>query len=161
MKALLTFLSLVVVALPQYALAEPETIIRPNFPAIIEVGAEIPFKTIRSRQSGQNKQIITTVWKFTGLKLKITLKHVGDLLKIEYQTGFSRPDDSGKISGSKEKSSAMITLGIPLQIFQIGLKTSGISNSYLPGLGMIPILGEIFKSKSKQNNYKILNNGRF
>lgn len=133
-------------------LAEPETIVRIGVPATIQVGADIPYSSM-IKNNGVN-QVITN-WKFAGLKIKLTINQIGNKLKVKYQTEFTRPiDNHGKIGGNKESSEAMIKLSKPLQIFQIGFKTAGKNISGFPWLSEIPILGELFKSKSNQSNYK-------
>jgi len=60
------------------------------------------------------------------------------------------------IGGNKEKSSVVIDLKKPVKIFQLSLKTEGKSTDKLPFLNAIPLLGELFKSKSNQSNYKTI-----
>lgn len=133
-------------------LAEPETVIKIGSPAQIDVGAEISFPVSKNRADGV---VQNTEWKFAGLRIKLDLNQLGDKFLINYETEFSRPmDNDSKISGSKEKSSLNLSLSKPIQIFQIGFKTDGQNVSALPWLGAIPLLGEIFKSKSNQSNYK-------
>lgn len=133
-------------------LAEPETIIRVGQSAQIDVGAEISFPVAKNRSDGI---IQNTEWKFAGLRIKLDLNQIGDHFQINFDTEFSRPvDNDSKISGSKEKSSLNLSLKKPIQLFQIGFKTDGENTSALPWLGAIPIIGEIFKSKSNQSNYK-------
>ena len=133
-------------------LAEPETVMKLGHPAQIDVGAEISFPVAKNRTDGV---IQNTEWKFAGLRIKLELNQLGNQFQINYETEFSRPvDNDSKISGSKEKSSLNIGLNKPIQVFQIGFKTDGANVSSLPWLGAIPLLGELFKSKSNQSNYK-------
>ena len=128
-------------------LAQPEIIMRTEIPAQVQIGAEIPY-------SQSNAQMISTEWKFAGLKIDLALKKVGKSLQLTYQTEFTRPEGDGNIVGNKESSSAMINLNTPIEIFQIAFKTIGKEVNSMPLLGSIPILGELFKSKSDQINYK-------
>ncbi len=133
-------------------LAEPETVIRLGQPAQIDVGAEISFPVAKNRADGV---VQSTEWKFAGLRIKLDLNQLGDQFQVNFDTEFSRPvDNDSKISGSKEKSSLNLSLKKPIQLFQIGFKTDGENTSAMPWLSSIPILGEIFKSKSTQSNYK-------
>jgi len=133
-------------------LAEPETVMRIGQPAEIDVGAEISFPTAKNKG---DSVVQSTEWKFAGLRIKLDLNQSGDQFQVNFNTEFSRPvDNDTKISGSKEKSSLNLTLKKPIQLFQIGFKTDGENTSALPWLSAIPILGELFKSKSTQSNYK-------
>ena len=135
-------------------LAEPQTLVRSLSPAEVQIGAEIPFKNI----NGNNSQ--STDWKFAGLKIKILLENFGDKLKINYETELTQPsvDASGatSIGGNKEKSSIVISLKTAVKIFQISLKSEGKATDQMPFLNAIPILGELFKSHSNQNNFKTI-----
>jgi len=136
-------------------LAEPQTIIRALTPAEVQIGADIPFKNVNSN----NAQ--STDWKFAGLRIKIVLENFGEKIKINFETELTQPtsDSSGNtsISGNKEKSSVVIPLKTATKIFQISLKTDGKSQDSLPFLNAVPLLGELFKSKSNQSNFKSIN----
>jgi Flp pilus assembly secretin CpaC len=136
-------------------LAEPQTIIRPLSPAIIQIGADIPFSVSTSQKNH------TVEWKFAGLKVEFVLENLNDELKINYQAELTQPTEnasgSTSISGNKEKSSAVIALNHPVKIFEIFLKTNGQSTNQLPYLGRIPILGKLFQSSGEQSNYKSIN----
>ena len=64
------------------------------------------------------------------------------------------PSEDGQITGSKEHSNALIKLDHPLELFQIGFRAFGKNASQIPGIGNIPILGHLFKSKSDRTTYK-------
>ena len=130
-------------------IAEPQSIIQIDKQATMQVGSEIPYQTHRKEGFGSK-----TEWKFAGLKVAVTLKKEGDKLKVDYQTEFTRPDADSSISGSKEKSSATIGLGKPVEIFQIGFKTFGKRKGGIPFLKSIPLLGALFQSKTDQQTYK-------
>ncbi len=135
-------------------LAEPQTLMRTQSPADIQIGADIPFKNVNSNN------VSSTDWKFAGLKVHVALENMGDKLKINFETELTQPstDNSGttSIGGNKEKSSVVIDLKKPVKIFQLSLKTEGKSTDKLPFLNAIPLLGELFKSKSNQSNYKTI-----
>ena len=63
-------------------------------------------------------------------------------------------NNQASISGTIGKSSLIISLNNPAKIFQVSLRTHGTQIDRLPFLSAIPILGEIFKSKSNQDNFK-------
>jgi Flp pilus assembly secretin CpaC len=131
-------------------LAEPETILRFNSKASIQLGADIPFSF-----PSQNGQVIINEqkWMFAGLKLSLELKEKSGRVYLNYETQFTSPVQD-TISGSKESSSLFLSPGTPIQIFKIGLRTEGKGKSRLPVLSRIPLLGKIFESSNSQNNYK-------
>ncbi len=135
-------------------LAEPQTLIRPLTPAELQIGADIPFKNINTNN------VQSTDWKFAGLKIKMMLENYGEKVKINFETELTQPtsDANGaeSISGNKEKSSVVITLNEATKIFQISLRTEGKSTDQMPLLNAIPLLGELFKSKSNQSNFKTI-----
>jgi len=135
-------------------LAEPVSLVRAQSPAEMQIGADIPFKNINANN------VQSTDWKFAGLKVKVVLENFGDKLKINYETELTQPNSDasgvGSIGGNKEKSSVIIGLKSAVKIFQISLKTEGKSTDQMPFLNAVPILGELFKSKSNQSNYKTI-----
>lgn len=133
-------------------LAEPMGIIRPQSPAEFQVGADIPY-TITSKEGVAN-----TEWQFAGLKVIMKLENFGEKLKIDYETSLTKPTDQkdGAISGNKNKSSLTIGLNEAAQLFQVTLKTEANTTERFPFISRIPILGELFKSRSSQNNYKMI-----
>lgn len=131
-------------------LAEPEFIINLNTPQEIEIGSQIPYQNI----STQGSSVVAPIdWRFAGLKIKSKLKESYGKLVFEYETEFTRPADQS-ISGSKEISSAIITPGRPIKIFQIGLQTISKDRKGIPILSEVPILKHLFESKSDQKTYK-------
>lgn len=136
-------------------LAEPSGVIRPMSPAEFQIGAEVPYTT--TSKDGVSTH---TQWQFAGLKVKVLLENYGDKVKITYETELTKPaldsSQAGSISGNKEKSSIVIDLSKPTQLFQISLKTDALGVDQMPFLNRIPLLGELFKSKSSQNNYKMI-----
>jgi hypothetical protein len=131
-------------------LAEPEIIVNLNHEQTIEIGSEIPFQNLDTR----NQQVIsTTDWKFAGLKIKTKIDEFGGKIKITYETEFTRPSE-GAISGSREKSSLIISPGENVKVFKIGFQTLGKNSRGIPLLNKIPILKYLFESKSDQQTYK-------
>lgn len=132
------------------SLAEPEMIVNINTPQIVEIGSQIPYQNI----STQGGNVIAPIdWRFAGLRIKTKLSESYGKLLLDYETEFSRPVDQA-ISGSKEISSALLEVGVPLKIFQIGFQTSSKAKQGIPFISQIPILKHLFESKSDQNTYK-------
>lgn len=129
-------------------LAEPESIIMLNTDNLIEIGQELPFRA--DTQFSQNIQ-----WKFAGIKIKLKLNQCGDHYCLDYETEFTTPRDGG-ISGAKNKSKLVIIPGKPIQFFQVSFKTITDDSKGLPLLSHIPLLGNIFKSKSNQETFKTI-----
>ncbi len=136
-------------------LAEPQGLLRPMHPAEFQIGSDVPFVISNPVGTGAHTQ-----WQFAGLKVKLTIENLGDMIKINYETELTQPSAGSSqqvsISGNKQKSSVVINLNNPTQIFQITLKTDANNVDQMPFLNRIPLLGELFKSKSSQNNYKMI-----
>lgn len=132
-------------------LAEP--IINTNLrtETVISLGSDTPYQSY-----DQQKNTTTTSWHFSGLKIKMKLESVNDLIKIEYETELSKPnsDIGSGSSGSKSKSSTVVKLNSASTLFEISMKTTSLDSSEMPLLNKIPILGNLFKSKSNSENYK-------
>ncbi len=132
------------------SLAEPELVVNLNTPQVIEIGSQIPYQNI----GVQGSAVIAPIdWRFAGLKIKTKITESYGKLLLEYETEFSRPVDQA-ISGSKEISSALLEIGVPMKIFQIGFQTTGKARKGIPLLSEIPILKHLFESKSDTKTYK-------
>lgn len=131
-------------------LAEPELVVNLDQPQLIEIGSQIPYQNL----STTNSNIIAPIdWKFAGLKITTKISANYGKLLVKYTTEFSRPMDQG-ISGSKEKSSVILSPGESVKIFQIGYKTTGQGKESIPYLSQIPILKNLFSSTSRSDTYK-------
>jgi hypothetical protein len=132
------------------SLAEPEMVVNLHHPQNIEIGSQIPYQNI----STQGGNIIAPIdWRFAGLRIKTKVSETYGKLFLEYETEFSRPVGE-TISGSKEASTALLEPGVPLKIFQIGFQTSAKERQGLPVIMDIPILRNLFASRSDQQTYK-------
>jgi hypothetical protein len=131
-------------------LAEPELVVNLNTPQLTEIGSQIPYQNINT----QGSNVIAPIdWKFAGLRIKTKLTESYGKLLLDYETEFSRPVEQA-ISGSKETSSALLEIGEPLKIFQIGFQTTSQGRQGIPLISKIPILKHLFESKSDQKTYK-------
>ena len=132
------------------SLAEPEMVVNLNTPQLIEIGSQIPYQNI----GVQGATVIAPIdWRFAGLKIKTKITESYGKLLLDYETEFSRPVDTA-ISGSKEISSALLEIGVPMKIFQIGFQTTSKDRKGIPFLSEIPILKHLFESKSDSKTYK-------
>ena len=137
-------------------LAEPQGLIRPMNPAEFQIGADVPYQSVNS-----NGMVSQTQWQFAGLKVKIKIENMGDKIRVDYETELTRPTPGTdgqqvSISGNKEKSSIVLDLAEATQMFQVSLKTDANAVDQMPFLHNIPLLGELFKSKSNQSNFKLI-----
>ncbi len=132
-------------------LASPEIVVHIDQDAKIQIGTEIPFN---HRKDNDNTVV---QWKFAGLKILLKITRVRGQFILKYTTEFTTPNSANSVSGSKESSSAIIKLNSPIQIFNIGLQTHSVNNGQLPFFSKIPILGNLFISKSNNNNFKKIN----
>lgn len=131
-------------------LAEPELVVNLSTPQLIEIGSQIPYQNIAQ----QGSSVIAPIdWRFAGLKIKTKITESFGKLLLEYESEFSRPVGQA-INGSKEVSSALLEVGVPLKIFQIGFQTTAKDRKGIPLLSEIPILKHLFESKSDQATYK-------
>lgn len=131
-------------------LAEPELIVNLSTPQLVEIGSQIPYQNIAQ----QGSTVIAPIdWRFAGLKIKTKITESYGKLLLEYETEFSRPVDQA-INGSKEISSALLEVGVPMKIFQIGFQTTSKDWRGIPLLSEVPILKHLFESKSDQVSYK-------
>ena len=125
-------------------LAEPHAILRIGHPAHLKLGMEIPY------ENGEKIH-----WKFAGLEVKLELQEGKRGFQIFYSSKLSSIGNNSKnIVGNNESSSALIKVGRPLKLFDIAFRTIGKRESSLPGLQSIPLLGNIFRSKSNNSNLK-------
>ncbi|MFL5784870.1 MAG: pilus assembly protein N-terminal domain-containing protein [Bacteriovoracaceae bacterium] len=133
-------------------LAEPELVVNLSTPQLIEIGSQIPYQNV----STQGATVIAPIsWRFAGLKIKTKITESFGKLLLEYETEFTRPIGQS-INGNKEISSALLEVGVPMKIFQIGYQTTAKDRKGLPILSEIPILKHLFESKSDQATYKQL-----
>lgn len=134
-------------------LAEPDIMVNLGQPQLIEIGSQIPYQNIGT----QGSTVIAPIdWRFAGLRIKTEIKEAHGKIMVKYETEFSRPVENS-ISGSKEVSTALVHPDEPVKIFQIGFQTEGLHEQSIPFLNSIPILKELFKSKSTEKTYKQIN----
>jgi hypothetical protein len=134
-------------------LATPKAIIKLSTPLEIKIGTEIPFTTgITPNGTAQVN------WKFAGLKIKLKMERENNNFLIQYQTELTRPvfqsSQSVQVSGNRQSSAFTITTKRPQRIFEIGLRTNDMNKTSIPLLSNIPILGNLFQSKSNTETHK-------
>ena len=133
-------------------LASPEIILRPEHPATIKVGMEVPYER-------QKKVGVEVTWKFVGLELKFTLHLQGDLGRLEYSVHYSSPTSEGSknLQDNAQASSITTAFNQAMQLFDITVESTTKQNTALPGLGHIPVIKKLVSSDHQvQQNKKIL-----
>lgn len=115
------------------------------------IGQEIPFRM--KNENGRS----AIQFRFAGLSLKMKLQESGDHYKIDYATELTKPEAFGEdvtISGNKQNGAIVIKAEEVLKVFEIEFQTDQKNRSLFPGLSAIPILGEIFTSRSNRTSRK-------
>ncbi|WP_462152145.1 type II secretion system protein GspD [Pseudoalteromonas xiamenensis] len=141
-------------------LSRPSIVVRDGVAAEIKVGSKIP--TVGSTTSDPDGQRPTTqvVYQNTGVELKVTpTLNAQGVIIMEIQQNISNEvkTDNPTVQGSPAifdraiKTEAIAETG--QTIILGGLISTRHSNgdSAVPGLSQIPILGELFKTKSESN----------
>ncbi len=135
-------------------LSKPKALLSLNTPLVISIGSDIPFQT-NSTNLGPGQ----ISWRFAGLKVNVTVTKVGNKYLINYNNEISRPvsvntTDQLRISGSKQQSSIKVSLDESVSLFEVNLKTHDNNNSSVPIIDQIPILKNIFSSKTSSSTHK-------
>ncbi|MBE0602231.1 MAG: type II secretion system secretin GspD, partial [Deltaproteobacteria bacterium] len=141
-------------------LSSPHLLTQNNKEAEIIVGENVPFITSQSRDSTNLSNVINTVErKDVGITLKITPQiHESEFLSLDiYQESSALKDttESTTVGPTTTKRSARTTVlvksGDTVVIGGIMQETKLNSESKVPLLGDIPLLGHLFKYTSKSN----------
>lgn len=122
-----------------------------NHENTFSIGQDIPFR-IKNDNGKSSVQ-----FRFAGLFLKMKLQEAGSLLKVDYQTELTKPEAFGEevtISGNKQNGAVVIKNGEVLKLFEIEFQTDQKNRSLFPGLSAIPLLGELFTSRSNNASRK-------
>jgi general secretion pathway protein D len=142
-------------------LASPHLLTQNNKEAEIIVGENVPFITSTSRDSTNLSNVINTVErKDVGMTLKITPHiHESEFVSLDiYQESSALKDttESTTVGPTTTKRSAKTTVlvknGDTVIIGGIRQETKYDSESKVPLLGDIPLLGYLFRYKSKTNS---------
>jgi type IV pilus assembly protein PilQ len=132
-------------------LSNPKVFTLNNQLAVITQGQEVPYPV-------EADGATTYEFKEAALKLEVTPSVVGDgnvLLDIKVNN-----DSVGATVGGSEPpinkmeivTKLLVSDGDIVVIGGVKKNTNNISESRTPGLGRVPVLGNLFKSKTKTNN---------
>ncbi len=135
-------------------LSEPQTLVTLEAPAIISLGGEIPYTSVKENTEN-------TTWKFFGLKTKIKLTNKRGRLFVNYKANLSTPQKSansstatGVIQGAKGQAGIFIKRDQYIKLFEIGHNFQEDQTSGIPLLKDIPFFKYLFSSRGKYNSYK-------
>ncbi len=129
-------------------LASPEILLRPEHPAKIKVGLEVPYER-------QKKFGVEIVWKFVGLELDFTLHLNGDLCRLDYTVHYSSPAEGSKnLQDNSQASSVTTRFGQALELFDVVVEGTTKQHDALPGLGKIPLLKHLASSQHHNTHKK-------
>lgn len=133
-------------------LAEPQLMLNEKGVAELKVGGEFPVKTTSRNSSSVS-------WKPYGLLLRLELPGVaGDLARSKIIVEMSNLDPSNAVDGipalrlSRMETMVDLSLGKPALLSGLSDQRESHGVKGLPGLGDIPILGELFRSHDFQEN---------
>lgn len=128
-------------------LAEPMLSVKLGSQAELSAGGEVP---IRLTERFENR----LVWKYYGLKLRIKVTGVaGRHIRTAVETESSQLDSSTAVGGTPGLRTNRLSTeidavdGEPVLLTGLFQSSSSKDVEKLPGLGDIPILGELFKSR--------------
>lgn len=128
-----------------HVLAQPVLTAMSGQSADFLAGGELPYTTIdnNSRQ---------TTWKPYGVELKFTptVKSNG-MIGLNVNTSVSEPKSDGSINKRQAATTVELRAGQTLAIGGLIDRRTTADISQIPGLGDIPILGALFRSRQYQN----------
>jgi pilus assembly protein CpaC len=137
-------------------LSEPNLMARSGEPAKFLAGGEFPFPVVQGGSS--NGTSVTIVFKPYGVKLEFTATVIGDRIRLKIAPEVSTLDFTNAVTISGFEVPALSTRRAETDVDLKNGQSFGIAGlldrrttvelSKVPGIGDIPILGELFKSKS-------------
>jgi pilus assembly protein CpaC len=147
-------------------LAEPNLLARSGEPAKFLAGGEFPFPVVQGGAGGTAASV-TIMFKPFGVKLEFTATVEGDVIRLKVLPEVSTLDFSNAVTISGFEIPAISTRRAETEVELRDGQSFGIAGlldrrttaqlSKMPGIGDIPILGNLFKSKSiNQTNSELL-----
>ena len=131
-------------------LSNPKVFTLNNQQAVITQGQEVPY-TVTSDGT------TSVEFKEAALKLEVTPSVVGDGnvlldIKVNNDSVGVATGDEPPINKMEIVTKLLVSDGDIVVIGGVKKNTNNISESRTPGLGRVPVLGNLFKSKTKTNN---------
>ena len=141
---------------------------RSGEPAKFLAGGEFPFPVVQGGTG--NGTAMTIVFKPYGVKLEFTATVVGDEIRLKIAPEVSTLDFTNAVTISGYEVPALSTRRAETDVVLKNGQSFGIAGlldrrttvqlSKVPGIGDIPILGELFKSQfGEQNQYRSSGDG--
>jgi hypothetical protein len=127
-------------------LSEPQTVITIDTKAKLSLGGEIPVQQ-------SSNSVMSTTWKFFGLKLTALLKNKNGKAFVHYKTTLTTPRDNA-IEGTKASASVFVSLNQYNKLFEIGHIFTEQQKMGVPLLQEIPFLKHLFSSSGEVGSYK-------
>ncbi len=137
-------------------LSEPNLMARSGEPAKFLAGGEFPFPVVQGGTG--NGTAITIVFKPYGVKLEFTATVVGDEIRMKIAPEVSTLDFTNAVTISGYEVPALSTRRAETDVVLKNGQSFGIAGlldrrttvqlSKVPGIGDIPLIGELFKSHS-------------
>lgn len=128
-----------------HVLAQPVLTAMSGQTADFLAGGELPYTTVTSTTR-------QTIWKPYGVELKFTptVKSNG-MIGLNVNTSVSEPKSDGSINKRQAATTVELQAGQTLAIGGLIDRRTTADISQIPGLGDIPILGALFRSRQYQN----------
>jgi pilus assembly protein CpaC len=147
-------------------LAEPNLLARSGEPAKFLAGGEFPFPVVQGGAGGTAASV-TIMFKPYGVKLEFTATVEGDVIRLKVMPEVSTLDFTNAVVISGFEIPALATRRAETEVDLRDGQSFGIAGlldkrttaqlSKMPGIGDIPILGNLFKSRSlNQTNSELL-----
>ncbi|MFO1263681.1 MAG: type IV pilus secretin PilQ [Rhodoferax sp.] len=139
--------------------SSPRVVTTDKVPAVIEQGEELPYSTLICDATGKCNPGVA--FKKINLKLEVTPQITPDggvILKLDINkdvVGRSTPAGFG-VNNKHVKTEVLVDNGGTVVIGGIFEEEDADSDYKVPVLGDIPVLGHLFKTKTKTNNKKEL-----
>ncbi|GAB7273074.1 hypothetical protein DZS_44710 [Dickeya ananatis] len=141
-------------------LATPSIVTLDNMEATFNVGQEVPVLTGSQTTVGSGNNIFNTVERKTvGIKLRVKPQiNEGDSVLLQIEQEVSSVADSNSSANSSlgvtfntrtVNNAVMVSNGETVVVGGLLDKTTDENNSKVPLLGDIPVLGNLFRSKSQ------------
>jgi pilus assembly protein CpaC len=138
-------------------LAEPNLMARSGEPAKFLAGGEFPYPVVQGG-TGANSTAVTIQFKPYGVKLEFTATVIGDIVRMKVTPEVSALDytNSVTISGTvvpaistrRAETDVELRSGQSFGIAGLLDKRTTAQLSKVPGIGDVPILGNLFRSKN-------------
>lgn len=136
-------------------LSSPRITVRDGNTASITVGTQVPVVTSETASVDTLDGVVRTFqYRSTGITLKLTpTVHARDVVTLEVEQEVSEPSASGGenplILNRSLSTNVVATSGQTLAIGGLIKQSKGVTNTSVPLLGKVPLVGRLFRSTNK------------